>query len=66
MRIVPFKAEHVDQIKFQGAQIQLSVEEVKFLESEVAYTALVNGKAVADAGLIDQRAGRELTAAFVS
>ena len=66
MRIVPFKAEHVDEIKFQGAQVQLSVEEVEFLESEVAYTALVDGKAVASAGLIYQWEGRELAWAFVS
>lgn len=66
MRIVPFKAEHVDEIEFQGAQLQLSVDEVVFLESEVAYTALVDGKAVASAGLIHQWEDRELAWAFVS
>ena len=63
MIIVPFQAEHVEQITVQSSQICEinwfgSPEYIKSLESGIAYTGIVDGVVMACAGLMQIWPGR--------
>lgn len=70
MKIVPFKAWHLDEIELQGPQMYLrgwlTEDQKQRLEHYPSYTALLDGKPVAMAGVIETWPGRALAWAYLS
>mgnify|MGYP003659964664 CR=1 FL=1 len=70
MLVVPFKAEHLEKLKLQDAQMYLSgwvsPEQGQALEAHPSYTAVDNDTPLAAAGVIPQWQGRSLAWAFLS
>jgi hypothetical protein len=70
MDIIPFEAEHLEQIVLQDAQAYLSgwVSETQglALERTPSFTGVVNGIPVGAAGIIPQWKGRAIAWAFIS
>ena len=69
IQVVPFKAEHIAAIRLQEAQAYLSDwvtdEQAEALESQLSYTAMLEGEPVGAAGIIHQWMGRALAWAYV-
>lgn len=71
MEIVPFKAEHIMQLQLQPRQgaffyDDYSPEHGRLLEQHgEGYTAIVDGRPVACAGMVDQWRGRALAWALI-
>jgi hypothetical protein len=70
MLVVPFKAEHLEKLKLQDAQMYLSgwvsPEQGQALEAHPSYTAVDNDTPLAAAGVIPQWQGRSIAWAFLS
>lgn len=69
MEIVPFKAEHILALQLQDEQAYskpfITEEYAKWLEGEYAFTALVDGKPIAVAGVTELWANRALMWSFL-
>ncbi len=70
MEVLDFKAEHLQRLKLQNAQLYLSgwvtLEQGRALENQPSYTAVVDGIPIAAAGVVPQWQGRAIAWAFLS
>ncbi len=70
MEVVPFKAEHLKQLRLQGAQAYLSgwvtEDSGRALEQTLAYTGVVNGVPIGIAGVLPQWPHRAIAWSFLS
>ena len=70
MNVVPFEAEHINQLELQDAQSYLSAivssDQAEALVGDWAFSAMEDGRPIASAGVILLWQGRGMAWAFIS